>query len=125
MGVSTDAKLVYGIAWTDDDDEEHFGEYKIDDDAHTAIDQRLDPLGLELDIHCSYSSPMYALVVKITKLVANRGFPERVKLKRDTILELEWNGLLAQGRTILLDAFPAAEFFKKQTPGWWLYSLWG
>ena len=80
MGVSTDAKLVYGFEVDEDSDDHERCDALMDDEYSTltAVEKRL---GAELVWHCSNEFQRYIVGLTDTYVHAYRGYPVEVNPK--------------------------------------------
>lgn len=87
MGVSTDAKLAYGVDLGDDGipawlrDEFGVPREREDEDAGDTweLTKALNAAGLDLEHHCSDTHTMYVLCVKDSATTAWRGYPKTIE----------------------------------------------
>jgi hypothetical protein len=122
MGVTTDAKLFYGILIEEGSDaHERIENFAEDDDANESNSQLgyfafmgNEDGGVQTVYHCSDSYTMRAIAVSDSIVIAHRGQPREIA---SLAIGEDWN---AQLRT-------ACEKYRidwKQ-PQWWLASYWG
>lgn len=142
MGQSTDAKIWFGLCWTEEDEKyyenglpsvvvEHMratypkpeDEEDEDDECviESAVDKLLKPLGCELVHHCyGDGATMYGLAVKDSYQCASRGYPINLTTTgtiTTSTVDAKWlDNLAAAAETIGWPMKP---------PSWWLASYWG
>ena len=147
MGVSTDAKLCYGIEldegeecpWTNENSEsgeefdiemwwaiKHgFPKYEDytepDKNYYTELDIFIDknPLPVELVRHCSADFELYILSVPGTEITANRGYPEKINISELVVITADEKKFLDFCKEYIPDFDPNTK------PGWLLCSWWG
>lgn len=118
MGVSTDAKLIYGVLVPDDS--EHSEQCALFMDEKYDELQRLEKKwGVTIECHCSDACTMYIVGIEASRLVARRGDPKEVPVAQlARANELAWvkkiAGFLEEAKLDVLDV-----------PRWWLASWWG
>ena len=134
MGQSTDAKLWFGLCWTEDDEKyyengipnvvvDYMKTKDVDiedsDDAEWAIDKLLEPLGCKLVYHCyGDGGTMYGLAVTESYVCASRGYPVDITGKPHmTGWPPEWSEQLCKAAEAI--GWPM------KPPSWWLASYWG
>ncbi|HTR76954.1 MAG TPA: hypothetical protein VMH39_02550 [Gemmatimonadaceae bacterium] len=119
MGVSTDAKLVYGFEVGEEEgDEEHDRCAALMDDDYDTLTKVEKRLGAELVYHCSDECTEYILGLKETYVRAWRGHPKDVDV--GTFAAMSRDKMDAKLVEI------AAALGLKAKPGRWLLcSYWG
>lgn len=130
MSVSTDAQLYYGIQLTEEI-ELPWEAYEFDDwylseimgldvenmeyeDKKEAYDKCL----IDCIVHCHENSPMYALCVKGTDLLAYRGYPTEVDIA-------ELSKHVTQDAVAELKRIADMVDPEHGEPAWWISSYWG
>lgn len=138
MGQSTDAKLWFGLCWTEDDDKYyenglpsvvvkhmHAAYPRPEDDEddesfiEDAVEKLLEPLGCQLVYHCYCDgATMFGLAVTDSYVCASRGYPIDITGKAHMPgWPLDWREKLT--------AAAEAIGWPMKPPGWWLASYWG
>jgi len=114
MGVSTDAILCWGVDLGDEFpvDRLTMEEFRMEGDPEAYVSHFCE--GVVLEIHCSYSHPMYILAVDGARFYAWRGDPVAVELP---VVGEDWQDKL--------DAALLKLGLETQKGAWLLFSLWG
>ena len=143
MGVSTDAKIAFGINLGEElpenfteeiqeGDSFDFDEWWLNENSFPAWKEgmsdtestkywadraaMIDTCPVELILHCSYDYAEYILAVRGTHLSASRGYPEAFNPANLTVTDKQRDEL---------KAFAKAQGIAWQSPKWFLFSLWG
>ena len=140
MGVSTDAIMFYGMLVKENEQPWGYDEFvwwrgvlgSSEEDNYAYAWDRNNPMPFEVIKHCSKSCPMYGVAVPGTVLTANRGYPEKVRIKDETVLV--YGGEMSTFATIpKVDPSEARKVWdaccKYNVPvdwemAWWMVSFW-
>jgi hypothetical protein len=135
MGQSTDAKIWFGLCWTEADEEFYengipapvLAHMKAQDpdiedegDAERAVDKLLAPFGCELVRHCYYDgADMVGLAITESCEIASRGYP--VNLTDTGVIT---TGTIGDEWMSKLTLAAQAIGWPWRPPAWWLASYW-
>lgn len=115
MGVSTDAKLVYGFEIEPESDESEICDLLMDEEYDKL--EAAEKLGGELVYHCSDEETMYIVGVDSTSVTAHRGYPKTI------------DPAMFSADPTMLDAtlrkFAEAIGVEPKTGKWLICSYWG
>jgi hypothetical protein len=120
MGVSTDAKLLFGYK-IDEDSPDHEKCVLFMDEEYNKLLEAEKLTGCTIEYHCHSDNTMYFICDDDSGVIANRGNPELVNT--ETIQYTEHRGSIKS--SLLLFAKTLGLSKPKGDPAWWLMSYWG
>jgi hypothetical protein len=119
MGVSTDAKLIYGFEVGEEEgDAEHDRCGVLQNAEYATLTKVTTSLGAELVYHCSDECTEYILGIKATYVEAWRGHPKEVPVAR-------FAAMSSEEMDAKLVKIAAALGLKPKPGRWLLCSYWG
>lgn len=119
MGVSTDAILAYGIPIPTESIPGNMTALQWQEAREVWDDDEITARGYDIVYHCSGDYPMHFLAVPGTKVIASRGYPEKIKAQDVSPLPSVTTDIYVRWQRAMYDLK-----IDRSEAGWYIFSMW-